>query len=87
MSHGDGGSHGGPGNYWRRNSTPFSRIVNPELHTKPNLTVGLLGTALFAILLSNLFWQRHSMQKQREVRAQMTPKPASRSVEVLHEDD
>ena len=58
----------GPDKYdWLKRTTTFSRIVNPELHAKPNLTVGAIGTGVFVFVIGNLLYQRHVyIQKQTE---------------------
>ena len=39
---------------WLKRTSNFSRIVNPELHAKPNLTVGAIGTGVFVFVVGNL---------------------------------
>ena len=50
----------------RRGLSPFSFLVNPELYAKPNLRVGLAGTALFAAILGRLLWEKHRVESERK---------------------
>ncbi|KAG6542701.1 hypothetical protein Mapa_015937 [Marchantia paleacea] len=56
----------GPGEYWKRQASPVSRIVNPELHVKPNVLVAAIGTGLFTLILGNMMWTKYSVEKQQK---------------------
>jgi len=59
------------GNYdWLKRSTTFSRLVNPELHAKPNFMVGAIGTSVFVLVVGNLWYQRHIHIQKQMVSAQ-----------------
>ncbi|BBN20421.1 hypothetical protein MPTK1_8g18970 [Marchantia polymorpha subsp. ruderalis] len=59
-------AEGGPGEYWKRQASPVSRIVNPELHVKPNVLVAAIGTGIFALILGNMMWTKYSVEKQQK---------------------
>ncbi|KAG0630635.1 hypothetical protein M758_1G193400 [Ceratodon purpureus] len=67
---------------WLRKSTTFSRLVNPELHAKPNYKVGAIGTGLFVFLVGNLWYERHIYIREQAASAQ-TP----RVEHVMKEDE
>ncbi|KAL2609856.1 hypothetical protein R1flu_028429 [Riccia fluitans] len=63
-------AEGGPGEYWKRQSSPFSKIVNPELHVKPNVLVAAIGTGVFALVIGNMLWTKYSVEKQQRKMAE-----------------
>ncbi|KAH7420458.1 hypothetical protein KP509_13G008500 [Ceratopteris richardii] len=74
-------SDGGDG--WRKpSSSAFSRLVNPELHMKPNLPVGIIGTSIFFLVIGGLLWQKRTHERQQTA----LNKPP-KSVEELLIDD
>jgi hypothetical protein len=70
---------------WLRRSTPFSRLINPELHAKPNLTVGAIGTGIFIFVIANLAYQKYCYERrQNPVAAKTSPR---QSVELVLSDN
>jgi hypothetical protein len=70
---------------WLRRSTPFSRLINPELHAKPNLTVGAIGTGIFIFVIANLAYQKYSYERrQNPVAAKTSPR---QTVELVLSDN
>lgn len=49
-----------------RGTSPFFRIVNPEFHVKPNVRVGIAGTALFVAIFSRLLWEKYRYEKEQK---------------------
>eukprot|EP00300_Choanocystis_sp_HF-7_P008928 c16174_g1_i1.p1 GENE.c16174_g1_i1~~c16174_g1_i1.p1 ORF type:complete len:125 (+),score=21.27 c16174_g1_i1:39-413(+) len=50
-------------NVWGR-ATPFTKVVNPELHMKPNKPFGLFGLALFSACAAGLVWVKINEEPQ-----------------------
>ena len=42
------------------------RLLNPELHMKPNAMVGFLGTALFVGIMGSLYWEKRKADAKRK---------------------
>ncbi|KAJ7558720.1 hypothetical protein O6H91_04G052700 [Diphasiastrum complanatum] len=70
---------------WRRNSTPFSRIVNPELYAKPNPKIAMLGTTMFIAITASLLWQKYTYEKQKGANRNQVNN--SKSTETVFTDD
>jgi hypothetical protein len=69
---------------WLRKSTPFSRLINPELHAKPNLTVGAIGTGIFVFVIANLAYQKYSYERKNRVNSKTSP---HQTLELVLSDD
>ncbi|GAQ82793.1 hypothetical protein KFL_001240240 [Klebsormidium nitens] len=48
----------------RRNS-PIFKMMNPELHMKPNMMVAAVGTTLFVVIMGSLLWEKHKYEQQQ----------------------
>lgn len=60
---------------WLKRSTTFSRLVNPELHAKPNLMVGAIGTGVFVFVVGQLFYLNYSHNQKQTVAAATNKTP------------
>lgn len=52
---------------WLKRTSTFSRVMNPELHTKPNLMVGAIGTGVFVFPVGSMYIQRQAMLQTPKV--------------------
>lgn len=83
-SSGGGGGGNKLGEYWKSHqSSPVSRLVNPELHVKPNKLVAALGTGAFLLIVGNLAWIKYGHEKKLA----KSKIPPQRLENIIRDDD